>query len=288
MFRSARPEKDESGSDWDDDSSEVAPVTKAPSTPDKSKIAAPLQQLKKPSSVQDETSSIIQPPRKVNAEIQFTNIEQEHTRDRDTPFAAKADYRIAKEQSAQTEPRHFTETMISEHGPDTVHVEQMDPQLVLTRSSSGFSFITVGDDNVRQLVLDHHAVESVMGEYATRAEKKYRRCAAELFSTLRIVSDCLIVFLLECAFYSVHHVCYKLFCGMATLVADAVCKPGIPACFNSVLWPLYMLAWKMNRSTKLCLGPCIELLGAIATHCATVARACRLVQVDTNRKTEHV
>eukprot|EP00731_Ephydatia_muelleri_P006078 Em0003g326a len=244
--------------------------------------------------MQNDTSTVIQPPRKASAEIEFTNIEQDelHSRDRDTPFAAaKPNYRIAKDEFTQTEQRRVAEPAPNDRTPEATNTrdtELLDTQLALTRSSSGFSFITVGEDNARQLVLDHHAVESVMGKIATRSEQKYRRCAAEVFSTLRIVSDCLIVFLLECVFYAAHHLCYKLVCGMAAMLADATCKPGIPACFNSALWPLYMLAWKMNRATKFCLGPCIDLLGAVATHCATVARACRLVQVDTHHKTEQV
>ena len=164
-----------------------------------------MQHVKKPTSVQGDTSSLIQPPRKVNAEVQFTNIEREQSsRDRDTPFAAaKPDYRIAKDEFTQTEQRRAENTINERIPADATDVELLDTRLelhtvtrymscvcvcvcvcvwllycctfALSRSSSGFSFVTMCEDNTRQLVLDHHAVESVMGGIATRLATQPRR-----------------------------------------------------------------------------------------------------------------
>lgn len=135
----------------------------------------------------------------------------------------------------------------------------------------------------------HHIAQSVHGAYTIapppnttyRLEKVSQRCAAEVFSTLRVLTDFLLAFFLECLRYITYHLLHKLCCGIVVVLSDSLLKPSATECFNALLWPLASCLWHTGRALRLCLGPCFEILGALVSQCVLVVRAFRLVEINT-------
>ena len=117
-----------------------------------------------------------------------------------------------------------------------------------------------------------------------RSEQFSKRCAEELFSTLRVVTDCLIAFLLACTQFILFHLIRKICCGLMVVVADSICKPTLTDVFNAILWPFCSCLWHVGRAVKVCLGPCLEVMGIVVSQCALLIRSFRLVEVSVNKR----
>ena len=118
-------------------------------------------------------------------------------------------------------------------------------------------------------------------QHTHRSEQLSQRCAAEVFSTLRVFTDFLLAFFLECLRYVTFHLIHKLCCGIVVVLSDSLLKPSTTECFNVLLWPLASCLWHTGRALKLCLGPCLEILASLVSQCVLVVRAFRLVEVNT-------
>ena len=122
----------------------------------------------------------------------------------------------------------------------------------------------------------------------SRSEALSQRCAGELFSCLRVLTDFIIVFFLECLHYVLAHLLRKICCGLLLVISDALCKPTMADLFNAVWWPLCACLWQASRAVGLCLRPCFEVVGAGVAQCATLIRAFRLVEVQVNKTVQQV
>jgi len=144
-----------------------------------------------------------------------------------------------------------------------------------------FQFHAVSESAAQQLLSENDPTESTMGAVAKTLEKVSQRCAAEVFSTLRVLTDFLLAFFLECLRYITYHLLHKLCCGVVVVLSDSLLKPSATECFNALLWPLASCLWHTGRALRLCLGPCFEILGALVSQCVLVVRAFRLVEINT-------
>ena len=115
-----------------------------------------------------------------------------------------------------------------------------------------------------------------------RVERVAQRCFREFFSILRLFSDVVITFLLECVHFLVFHILRKLLCGLLFTVLSALSGPVLTECYNIMVWPLALCCFHTCNALKLVLSPCWTGLGWTVGKCVDIAGACRLVQVNTS------
>ena len=117
-----------------------------------------------------------------------------------------------------------------------------------------------------------------------RSEEYAKRCVEEVFSTLRVGSDFLIVFLLGCCHYLMNSITRKLCCGLAHICTDSLFKPLVHVCFNGCCWPTLSMCRHICHGVVIALSPLLELLRRLTDMVVKLAAACRLVQVNIQHK----
>jgi hypothetical protein len=105
-----------------------------------------------------------------------------------------------------------------------------------------------------------------------------------VFSTLRVVSDFIIAFLLGCFHYLLYTVARKLLCGMIHICADSVYKPLVHICFNGYCWPMISMCSHMCKGGVVILTPLLDLLRAVVAMVTNCVAAFRPVQVNIGHK----
>ncbi len=120
-------------------------------------------------------------------------------------------------------------------------------------------------------------------------ERMSQRCVEEFFSSLRLISDFMIIFTLGLANCLLNHVLRKLCCGLGHILADSIYKPGVTLLFNGFMWPILSLWVQLSKGVVLVMGPLLEVVGVLMSWVVQVARACRLVTISNKTlKTEQV
>ena len=122
----------------------------------------------------------------------------------------------------------------------------------------------------------------------SRSEHCSERCSEEVFSSIRIVSDCIIHFFLSCLHYFLYHVTNKLCCGILHICTDSLFKPLVHLCFNGVCWPVLSLLTQVSKAITVIIQPLLGVVKTLISQLVHLAKACRLVQVNLNRGQQHV
>ena len=112
-----------------------------------------------------------------------------------------------------------------------------------------------------------------------RSEQIFRRVFQEFFSFLRLCTDIVIVFVLECAHCLAFHVLRKLLCGLLFTCLSALSAPGLTDCYNIAVWPLAVCCLQVCRAGQVVLTPCVECLGWASGRCVEIVTAFRPVNV---------
>ena len=118
----------------------------------------------------------------------------------------------------------------------------------------------------------------------SRSELYAKRCTEEVFSTLRVVSDFIIAFLLGCCHYLLNTITRKLVCGMMHICADSLCKPLVHTCFNGYCWPMLSMCSHICKGGVVILTPLLDLLRAIVAMVTNCVAAFRPVHVNIGHK----
>ena len=84
-----------------------------------------------------------------------------------------------------------------------------------------------------------------------RCEKISHRIFQEFFSILRLCTDLVITFVLECAHYLAFHILRKLCCGLLFIFLSALAAPGLTDCYNTVMWPVALFCLQVCRAGRL-------------------------------------
>ena len=118
----------------------------------------------------------------------------------------------------------------------------------------------------------------------TRSEECTKRCVEEVFSTVRVVSDFIIVFLLGCCHYLLNNVTRKLCCGLAHIATDSLFKPLVHLCFNGCCWPVISMLRHICEGGVVMLHPLLDFVRALVSMATGLVAACRPVQVNIHHK----
>ena len=120
--------------------------------------------------------------------------------------------------------------------------------------------------------------------FLCRSEEYAKRCVEEVFSTLRVGSDFLIVFLLGFCHYLMNSITRKLCCGLALICTDSLFKPLVHVCFNGCCWPTLSMCRHICHGVVIALSPLLELIRMLVDMAVKLAAACRLVNVNIQHK----
>ncbi|XP_071501446.1 uncharacterized protein [Diadema antillarum] len=159
------------------------------------------------------------------------------------------------------------------------------------------SIVSVETDNkARYVYIYHHGntsysdtrqvqEEVYMTAVADKSERAVRRCAQEIFATLRILVDLILIFLLEGLRFFLYNVIGALLVGLTLGFGNYFLRPFAAALFNGLCQPIAMFFFNVGVATRTATQPFIEVLHKMLSVVAMVIRAFRLVEI--NRTTDH-
>ncbi|XP_072172158.1 uncharacterized protein [Diadema setosum] len=127
--------------------------------------------------------------------------------------------------------------------------------------------------------------EVYMTAVADKSERAVRRCAREIFATLRILVDFFLIFLLEGLRFFLYNVIGALLVGLMLGFGNYFLRPFAAALFNGLCQPIAMFFFNVGVATRTATQPFVEVLHKMLSVFAMVIRAFRLVEI--NRTPEH-
>lgn len=122
-----------------------------------------------------------------------------------------------------------------------------------------------------------------MTTIADKSELIFRRCAREIFATLRILVDFFLIFLLEGLRFLAYNIVSAFLVGVTTGFGDYFLRPVATAIFNGLCQPLAMFWFNVGVATRTSTRPFVDTLHNFLSLVAMVIRAFRLVEVNHNR-----
>ncbi|XP_041471532.1 uncharacterized protein LOC121421014 [Lytechinus variegatus] len=122
-----------------------------------------------------------------------------------------------------------------------------------------------------------------MTTIADKSELIFRRCAREIFATLRILVDFVLIFLLEGLRFLAYNIISALLVGVTTGFGDYFLRPVATAIFNGLCQPCAMFCFNVGVATRTSTRPFVDVLHNFLSVIAMVIRAFRLVEVNQNR-----
>ncbi|RUS74215.1 hypothetical protein EGW08_018021 [Elysia chlorotica] len=123
---------------------------------------------------------------------------------------------------------------------------------------------------------------AVLPEKIEDIERLFRRVWREVFAVLRVIISFFVLFISELLRFLLNSVVRILVLDTIAALGDQLLKPFLTVMFNSVLQPLFALAWNVFNSAFQALDPLVRLTGVIMSQVAMVLAAFRLFVINQN------
>lgn len=117
-----------------------------------------------------------------------------------------------------------------------------------------------------------------------RSERLVRRLWQEVFGSIRLLCDFLVIFLVELFRFLLQTVFHRCVAASANLLSNHVVWPILSAIHNVLIQPLAVLLWLIGRGLGQLLSPVLDFLSRLSHILAVPLRAFRLVEVSYWRK----
>ena len=101
-----------------------------------------------------------------------------------------------------------------------------------------------------------------------------------MFGLLRLVSDFIVVFLIELLRFLLQTVFHRCMAAAANLVSNHCVQPILSAIHNIVFQPLAVLLWFAGQAISRLLNPILDILKRLSHIVAEPLRAFRLVEIS--------
>lgn len=122
--------------------------------------------------------------------------------------------------------------------------------------------------------------EAQMKKIADRSEKWLRYMWQEAFSSLRIVTDFVFIFVLELLRFVLHYIALRFLGGVITVTGDHFLKPFLALLFNSIIQPTFIFTRNVFAGVKNLLQPLLEISNTSIAQAASFLRAFRLFELN--------
>ena len=116
-----------------------------------------------------------------------------------------------------------------------------------------------------------------MPHFFPRIETYTKRGIQELFGTLQILVDFVVIFIVELARFLFKQFGRKLLGGVIIVFGDSFLKPLLSVSFNNIIQPLFILVWNMMHVFRKLIEPVLLLTREIFSQFAMLLRSFRLV-----------
>ncbi|XP_030844947.1 chromodomain-helicase-DNA-binding protein 1-like [Strongylocentrotus purpuratus] len=207
---------------------------------------------------------------------------------------SKTKEKKTKKEKTEEPPREMQVAMTTPPVPSLKHSEV---DVVYRKEEEDVETIISLDDDergTRYVYIYHHGNTSYadtrpsqeavyMTTIADKSELIFRRCAREIFATLRILVDFFLIFLLEGLRFLAYNIVSAFLVGVTTGFGDYFLRPVATAIFNGLCQPFAMFCFNVGVATRTSTRPFVDVLHNFLSLVAMVIRAFRLVEVNHNR-----
>ena len=119
-----------------------------------------------------------------------------------------------------------------------------------------------------------------MTAIADKSERIFRRCAQEIFATLRILVDFFLIFLLEGLRFFTFNIIGSLLVGLLTGLGEYFLKPFSTALFNGLCQPIAIFFYNVGVATRTATNPFMDILRNFLGQLSVLVRSFRLVEIN--------
>jgi len=133
------------------------------------------------------------------------------------------------------------------------------------------------EDGIRDYCSAYTGSSAKMPIVADRIETYTKRGIQEVFGTLQILVDFVVIFVVELARFLFKQFGRKLLGGVIIVFGDSFLKPLLAVSFNNIIQPLFILVWNMMHVFRKLIEPALLLTREIFSQLAMLLRSLRLV-----------
>lgn len=126
----------------------------------------------------------------------------------------------------------------------------------------------------------HDDSDAIMMSVADKSERYIRRLWQEVFGFLRLISDFMIVFLIELLRFLLQTVFHRCVAAAANLMSNHCVQPILSAFHNIVFQPLAVLLWFAGQAISRLVNPVLGILKRLSLIVAEPLKVFRLVEIS--------